>query len=51
MNFVEKSAFKILSFFVIIGILAAALISFQRYTVENNAKTVEMVYDLSLIHI
>lgn len=45
MNFVEKSAFKILSFFVIIGILAAALISFQRYTVENNAKTVEMVYD------
>lgn len=45
MSFVEKSAFKILAFFVIIGVLASAIISFQRHNIENNAKTVEMVYD------
>lgn len=45
MSFIEKNAFKILSFFMILGILSAAIISFQRYKVENSAKTVEMVYD------
>ena len=36
---------KILSIFIVIGFLAAAVISYDRFHVESNDQTVEMVYD------
>lgn len=42
---VQDWSFKILALLVLVGFLAAATISYQRYHVEANDQTVEMVYD------
>ncbi len=42
---VQDWSFKILAILVVVGFLAAATISYQRYHVEANDQTVEMVYD------
>lgn len=41
--------FKILAAIILLGVIAAGYISWQRYNVEAHATTVEMVYDYNNI--
>lgn len=49
MSSIEKNTFRILSILMFIGVIAAGIISFQRFQVEHRASTVEMVYDYNNI--
>lgn len=42
---VQNWTFKVLALLVLVGFLAAAVISYERYHVEADDQTVEMVYD------
>lgn len=46
---IQNAALKILSIVVLIGMIAAGYISWQRYNIEAKATTVEMVYDYNNI--
>lgn len=51
MQFVKSVSFRILALIVAVGLLVACFLAYQRYEVEKADTTVEMIYDLSLIHI
>ena len=46
---VENTALKVLAFLILLGALVCGYISWERYHVEKNATTVEMVYDYNNI--
>ena len=45
MKGLQQTVFKLLAVLILIGAMAGAWISWQRYHVEAAAQTVEMVYD------
>ena len=49
MKGLQQTVFKLLAVLILIGAMAGAWISWQRYHVEAAAQTVEMVYAISLI--
>ena len=49
MKGLQQTVFKLLAVLILIGAMAGAWISWQRYHVEAAAQTVEMVYDYNNI--